>query len=83
MRFFVGVKGEIEIRNEGRHGDGLFVLEPGAFCSLPPGVRHEVSNPSKTEVAFLLLVHASYEGLDNLPVAFRATQAALPFSSGN
>jgi mannose-6-phosphate isomerase-like protein (cupin superfamily) len=77
---FLGVKGELEIRYEGQHGNGLFVLKPGAFCGVPPGVRHEVSNPSKTEVAFFLLVHASYEGYDNVPARFRATQAALPFS---
>lgn len=41
------------------YGNGLFVLKPGAFCSMPPGVRHEVSNPSKTNEAFFLLVHAS------------------------
>jgi mannose-6-phosphate isomerase-like protein (cupin superfamily) len=77
---FVGVKGELEIRYESQHGNGLFVLKPGAFCSMPPGVRHEVSNPSKTEVAFFLLVHAPYEDLDNVPLPFRAMQAALPFS---
>ena len=77
---FVGVKGELEIRYEGQRGNGLFVLKPGAFCSMPPGVRHEVSNPSKTDEAFFLLVHASYEGLDNVPMPFRATEAALPFS---
>ena len=53
---FVGVKGVLEIRYEGQHGDGLFVLKPGAFCSMPPGVRHEVSNPSKTDEAFFLIV---------------------------
>ncbi len=57
---FVGVKGELEIRYEGQHGNGLFVLRPGAFCSMPPGVRHEVSNPSDTDEAFFLLVHASH-----------------------
>ena len=77
---FVGVKGELEIRYEGRYGNGLFVLRPGAFCSVPPGVRHEVSNPSRTEVAFFLLVHSPYDGLDSVPVAFRETRAALPFS---
>jgi quercetin dioxygenase-like cupin family protein len=77
---FIGVKGELEIRYEGQHGNGLFVLKPGAFCSVPPGVRHEVSNPSKTDETFFLLVHASYEGLDNVPMPFRATEAALPFS---
>jgi mannose-6-phosphate isomerase-like protein (cupin superfamily) len=77
---FVGVKGELEIRYEGRCGNGLFVLRPGAFCSVPPGVRHEVSNPSRTEVAFFLLVHSPYDGLDSVPVAFRETRAVLRFS---
>jgi len=77
---FVGVKGDLEIRYEGQRGNGLFVLKPGAFCSMPPGVRHEISNPSKTDAAFFLLVHSPYEGLDIVPVPFRATQAALPFS---
>ena len=77
---FVGVKGVLEIRYEGAHGDGVFVLKPGAFCSMPPGVRHEVSNPSKTDEAFFLIVHASHEGYDYVPVAFRRTQAALPSS---
>jgi mannose-6-phosphate isomerase-like protein (cupin superfamily) len=77
---FVGVKGELEIRYEGQLGNGLFVLKPGAFCSLPPGVRHEVSNPSKTDEAFFLLMHVSHEGYDNVPAPFRTMDAALPFS---
>ena len=77
---FVGVRGELEIRYEGQHGDGLFVLKPGAFCSMPPGVRHGVTNPSKTEVAFFLIVHASHAGFDYVPVPFRSTEQALPFS---
>ncbi|HSL78287.1 MAG TPA: cupin domain-containing protein, partial [Pseudolabrys sp.] len=43
---FVGVKGNLEIRYEGHHGNNVFVLKPGAFCRMPPGVRHELSNPS-------------------------------------
>ena len=77
---FVGVKGELEIRYEGPDGNGLFRLKPGAFCSVPPGVRHEVSNPSMTDEAFFLLVHASYEGFDNEPAPFHNTENALPFS---
>jgi mannose-6-phosphate isomerase-like protein (cupin superfamily) len=77
---FIGVRGELEIRYEGPHGNGLFRLRPGAFCSVPAGVRHEVSNPSATHEAFFLLVHASYEGFDVVPAPFRATEAALPFS---
>jgi len=75
---FFGVKGNLEIRYEGQHGNGLFVLKPGAFCGVPPGVRHEVFNPSKTDEAFFLLVHASYEGFDHVPAPFRAMEAALP-----
>ena len=77
---FVGVKGELEIRYEGQHGNGLFILKPGAFCGMPPGVRHEVANVSKTDEALFLIVHASHEGYDYVPVPFRATEAALPFS---
>ena len=33
---FVGVKGNLEIRYEGEHGHGVFVLKPGAFCRMPP-----------------------------------------------
>jgi hypothetical protein len=47
---------------------------------MPPGVRHEISNPSKTDEAFFLLVQASHEGFDYVPVPFRTTEAALPFS---
>ena len=77
---FVGVKGELEIRYEGEHGSGMFVLKPGAFCSMPPGVRHEVSNPSKTDEAFFLIMHASHEGYDYVPVPFRRTEPALASS---
>ena len=67
---FVGVKGEIESRYEGQHGNGMFVLKPGAFCGVPPGVRHEISYPSKADEACFLLVHASYEGFDIVPMPF-------------
>ena len=77
---FGGIKGDVEIRYEGQHGNGVFVLKPGGFCRLPPGVRHEVSNPSKTEDACFLLVQASREGFDYVPAPFRTMEAALPFS---
>jgi mannose-6-phosphate isomerase-like protein (cupin superfamily) len=77
---FVGVKGEVQIRYEGQHGNGVFVLKAGAFCSVPPGVRHEVSNPSTMDEALFLLVHAPYDGYDNVPVPLCETEAALPFS---
>jgi len=77
---FGGIKGDVEIRYEGQHGNGVFVLKPGGFCRLPPGVRHEVSNPSKTEDACFLLVQASREGFDYVPAPFLTMEAALPFS---
>jgi mannose-6-phosphate isomerase-like protein (cupin superfamily) len=77
---FVGVKGDVEIRYEGQYGNGVFVLKPGAFCRMPPGVRHEISNPSKTDEACFLLVQASQEGFDYTPAPFRTIEAALPFS---
>jgi mannose-6-phosphate isomerase-like protein (cupin superfamily) len=74
---FVGVKGTLEIRYEGQLGQGTFDLKPGAFCAMPPGVRHEVYNPSTTDEAFFLLVHAPQEGYDFVPVGFRSIAAAL------
>jgi hypothetical protein len=44
---------------------------------MPPGVRHEVFNPSATEEAYFLIVHAPHEGYDFVPVDFRHLQAAL------
>jgi mannose-6-phosphate isomerase-like protein (cupin superfamily) len=77
---FVGMKGNVEIRYEGQNGTGVFVLKPGAFCRMPPGVRHEISNPSKTDEACFLLVQASREDFDYAPTPFRTIEAALPFS---
>jgi mannose-6-phosphate isomerase-like protein (cupin superfamily) len=77
---FVGIKGDVEIRYEGQQGSGVFVLKPGAFCRMPPGVRHEISNPSKTDEAFFLLIQASREGFDYMPAPFRTIEPALPFS---
>jgi len=73
---FFGVKGLLEIRYEGQHGHGIFQLKPGAFCAMPPGVRHEVFNPG-TEEAFFLIVHAPHEGYDFVPAEFRTLQPAL------
>jgi glyoxylate utilization-related uncharacterized protein len=61
-------------------GHGGFVLKPGAFCRVPPGVRHELSNPSKTDEKIFLLVQASQEDSDYIPAPFRTIEAALPFS---
>lgn len=77
---FVGVKGELEIRFEGQHGKGTFLLKPGGFCSMPPGVRHEVSNPSNTDEAFFMVIHTPHEGYDFVPVPFLTMDSALPFS---
>jgi mannose-6-phosphate isomerase-like protein (cupin superfamily) len=77
---FVGVKGDVEIRYESQPGNGVFVLKPGAFCRMAPGVRHEISNPSKTDEVWFLLVQASHDGFDYMPASFRTIEAALPFS---
>ena len=77
---FVSVKGSLEIRYEGEAGNGVFVLQPGGFCRVPPGVRHELSNPSKTDETIFLLVQASQEDFDYVPAPFRTIEAALPFS---
>lgn len=77
---FVGVKGDVEICYEGQQGNGVFVLKPGAFCRMPPGVRHEISNPSNKDEACFLLVQASHEGFDYVPAPFRTIEAALSFS---
>ena len=77
---FIGVKGDLEIRYEGEQGNGVFVLKPGAFCRVPPGVRHELSNPSKTDETCFLLVQATQTDFDYVPVPFRTFQSALPFS---
>ena len=74
---FVGVRGLLEIRYEGQHEQGTFELKPGAFCAMPPGVKHEVFNPSATEEAYFLIVHAPHDGYDFVPVDFRHIAAAL------
>lgn len=77
---FIGVEGSVEIRYEGQHGNGVFVLKPGGFCRMPPGMRHEISNPSRTDEAVFLLVQASQEDFDYVATPFRTIEAALPFS---
>ena len=77
---FIGVKGVLEIRYEGECGTGVFLLKPGAFCRIPPGVRHELSNPSKTDETCFLLVQATQSEFDYVPVPFRTMEAALSFS---
>jgi len=75
---FVGIAGEIEIAYEGQQGSGRVMLTPGAFCSMPPGVRHEVRNTSTTEKAVFYLVHAPQTGYDNIRVPFRHFASAFP-----
>jgi mannose-6-phosphate isomerase-like protein (cupin superfamily) len=77
---FIGIKGLLEIRYEGERGNGVFVLRPGAFCRVPPGVRHELSNPSKIDETLFLLVQATRSEFDYVSVPFHTMEAALPFS---
>ncbi|HEX7230813.1 MAG TPA: cupin domain-containing protein [Candidatus Binatia bacterium] len=77
---FIRIKGVLEIRYEGERGNGVFVLRPGAFCRVPPGVRHEPSNPSKTDETLFLLVQATRSEFDYVSVPFCTMEAALPFS---
>jgi len=72
---FIGVSGCADITYEGQQGNGEVRLRQGSFCSMPPGVRHEVRNNSATEDAVFLLVHAPYEGYDFIPVEFRKAAA--------
>ena len=74
---FVGIRGLLEIRYEGQHGNGVFELKPGSFCAMPPGVKHEVYNPSSDEEAYFFIVHAPHEGYDFVPVDFRHVRPAL------
>jgi mannose-6-phosphate isomerase-like protein (cupin superfamily) len=75
---FVGIAGEIEIAYEGQQGSGRVMLTPGAFCAMPPGVRHEVRNTSATEKAAFYLVHAPQKGYDNIRVPFRRLESVFP-----
>ena len=75
---FVGVAGRAEITYEGQRGAGVVTLKPGAFCDMPPGVRHEVRNVSSTEDAVFLLVHAPWEGYDNIPVELKSARKTKP-----
>lgn len=80
---FVGIKGLLEIRYEGQHGNGIFALRPGGFCAMPPGVRHEVYNPSAGEEAFFFIVHAPHAGYDFVPVQFHHLEPALAGSEND
>ncbi len=74
---FIGIKGLLEIRYEGLEGNGKFELKPGGFCAMPPGVRHEVFNPSTSDEAVYLSVHAPHDRYDFIPVDFGQIAAAL------
>ncbi len=74
---FVGVEGDIEITYEGQQGSAVVKLKPGAFCAMPPGVRHEVRNVSATAHAKFLLVHAPNKGYDRVAVPFKNYQTAF------
>jgi mannose-6-phosphate isomerase-like protein (cupin superfamily) len=67
---FVGIAGCLDITYEGQQGAGVFHLKPNSFCSMPPGVRHEVRNNSTAEDGVFMLIHAPYEGYDFIPVEF-------------
>ncbi len=75
---FLGVSGCVDITYEGQQGSGVFPLRPNAFCSMPPGVRHEVRNNSSTEDAVFLIAHAPNEGYDFVPVEFGKTPNTAP-----
>ena len=68
---FIGISGCADIIYEGQQGDGLVRLKANSFCSMPPGVRHEVRNTSTTEEAVFLVIHAPNSGYDFIPVEFR------------
>lgn len=76
--YFVGIEGELEIAYEGQQGSGTVRLVPGAFCAMPPGVRHEVRNLSETNEAVFFLVHAPQKGYDNVRVPFRGLASVFP-----
>lgn len=64
---FVGLRGEVLIRADGTTGTSSFILRPGACCQVGHGVRHEVLNVSRVDVALFLLVHSPYAVFDLVP----------------
>ena len=72
---FIGIEGQVDITYEGQQGDGRIALKAGAFCSMPPGVRHEVRNNGRTDAVFIL-VHAPNTGYDFIPVELRSSGVA-------
>lgn len=75
---FIGVAGRVDITYEGQEGSGCFKLKRNSFCRMPPGVRHEVRNPSKNEEAVFVLIHAPSAGYDFIPVKFKRKPASKP-----
>jgi len=73
---FIGIQGRVDITYEGQQGHGCVALTAGAFCSMPPGVRHEVRNNSRDADAVFIIVHAPNTGYDFIPVDLRNTGAA-------
>lgn len=61
---FFGVRGTVNIRYDDGERKAVFVLGPGGFCGVPPGVRHEVRNASRRREALFILVHAPFEGFE-------------------
>ena len=72
---FIGISGCVDITYEGQQGDGLIRLTQNSFCSMPPGVRHEVRNTSTTDDAVFLVIHTPNAGYDFIPVNFRRRSA--------
>ena len=54
LDLFIGLEGAIEIGWSGKR----MKIQPGGVCRIPPGVRHEVFNPSAGQDAYCVLLHA-------------------------
>ena len=78
---FIGIQGQVDITYEGQQGHGCVELKAGAFCSMPPGVRHEVRNNGREDAVFII-VHAPNTGYDFIPVDLRKTGASTSQTEG-
>jgi mannose-6-phosphate isomerase-like protein (cupin superfamily) len=74
---FIGMQGDIEIAYEGQQGEGIVQLKAGGFCSMPPGVRHEVRNVGAAQEAIFMLIHAPYQGYDFVKAPFKRQVSAF------
>lgn len=74
---FIGISGEVEILYEGQQGSGKVALGARAFCSMPPGVRHEVRNANATQEAVFIMIHAPQAGYDFVRVPFKVHHSAF------